>query len=109
MQELLVKNYAGGVMSSHIHSLKVGESLQMKGPILKFPYVANEFESIALIAGGSGITPMLQILQAIDSNPADKTKATLIFGNVTEADILLRKEFEGQFRTAPVLSIQPLM
>lgn len=39
---------------------------------------------------------MLQLLQAIDTNPADKTKATLIFGNVTEADILLRKEFEGQ-------------
>ena len=36
--ELLVKNYAGGVMSSHIHELKVGESLQMKGPIHKFPY-----------------------------------------------------------------------
>ena len=45
-------------MSSHIHNLKVGETLEMKGPILKFPYVANEFESIALIAGGSGITPM---------------------------------------------------
>lgn len=47
---------------------------------------------------------MLQILQAIDSNPADKTKATLIFGNVTEADILLRKEFEGQSSPSPLSS-----
>lgn len=39
---------------------------------------------------------MYQILQEIDSNPLDKTKATLIFANVTEADILLRKEFEGK-------------
>lgn len=37
---------------------------------------------------------MWQIMQQIDSNPSDTTKATLIFGNVTEADILLRKEFE---------------
>lgn len=48
-----------------------------------------------MIAGGSGVTPMWQIMQAIDANPADKTKAVLVFGNVTEADILLRKEFEG--------------
>lgn len=83
-------------MSKHIHELKVGQELSIKGPIPKFPYVANEFESIALIAGGSGITPMWQIMQEIDANPNDKTKATLVFGNVTEADILLRKEFEGK-------------
>lgn len=37
---------------------------------------------------------MWQIMQEIDVNPSDKTKVTLIFGNVSEADILLRKEFE---------------
>lgn len=34
-------------------------------------------------------------MQAIDANPEDKTKCTLIFSNVTEEDILLRKEFEA--------------
>lgn len=58
-------------------------------------------QSIALIAGGSGITPMWQILQSIDANPADKTKVTLIFSNQTEEDILLRKEFEGKKKKAP--------
>lgn len=28
----------------------------MKGPIPKFPYKANQFETIGLIAGGSGIS-----------------------------------------------------
>ncbi len=64
-------------MSSHIHSLKVGDELAFKGPIPKFAYKANQFESISLVAGGSGITPMYQLLQEIDSNPQDKTKATL--------------------------------
>ena len=54
---------------------------------------ANEFEHVGLIAGGTGITPMYQLLQAIDSNPQDKTKATLLFGNVTEDDILLKEAF----------------
>lgn len=47
-------------MSSHIHSLKVGEELSIKGPIPKFDYKPNQFDEIALIAGGSGVTPMWQ-------------------------------------------------
>lgn len=54
---------------------------------------ANEFEHVGLIAGGTGITPMYQLLQAIDANPQDKTKATLLFANVSEDDILLKEAF----------------
>ncbi|GAA5859346.1 hypothetical protein JCM1840_004573 [Sporobolomyces johnsonii] len=99
--ELLIKHYPDGVMTEHIFKLKPGDELAFKGPIPKFPYKANEFESIALIAGGSGITPMWQILQAVNANPEDKTKATLIFSNVTEEDILLRKEFEELAKSKP--------
>jgi cytochrome-b5 reductase len=82
-------------MSEHIHSLKPGETLDIKGPIPKYPWDANKHKHIALIAGGTGITPMWQLCRAIFKNPEDKTKVTLIFGNVTEQDILLRKEFEA--------------
>jgi len=88
-------------MTDHIFNLKTGEELQFKGPIPKFDYKPNQFESIALIAGGSGITPMWQVLQSIDSNPQDKTKVTLIFSNQTEEDILLRKEFEDVQKRKP--------
>lgn len=37
---------------------------------------------------------MYQLCRAIFKNPDDKTKVTLIFGNVTEEDILLKKELE---------------
>lgn len=94
--ELMIKHYPTGVMSSHIFGLKAGDELAFKGPIAKFAYKANEFESITLIAGGSGVTPMWQVMQEIDANPLDKTKVTLLYANVTEADILLRKEFEGE-------------
>jgi len=99
--ELLIKHYPGGAMTDHIFNLKTGEELQFKGPIPKFDYKPNQFESIALIAGGSGITPMWQVLQSIDSNPQDKTKVTLIFSNQTEEDILLRKEFEDVQKRKP--------
>ena len=51
--------------------------------------------------GGTGITPGYQVLQAIEANPADKTKATLIFANVTEKDILLKEEFERMSKANP--------
>ena len=40
-------------------------------------------------------------MQAIDNNPEDKTKVTLLFSNVTEEDILLRKEFEAMQKRKP--------
>ena len=37
---------------------------------------------------------MYQLCRAIFKNPDDKTKVTLVFGNVTEEDILLKRELE---------------
>ena len=50
--------------------------------------------AFGMIAGGTGITPMLQLVRAILKNPNDKTRISLIFANVNEEDILLRQELE---------------
>jgi len=44
---------------------------------------------------------MYQLARAIFKNPADKTKVTLVFGNITEEDILLKREFEDLENTYP--------
>lgn len=36
----------------------------------------------AQIAGGSGVTPMLQVASEVLRNPDDETEVSLIFGNV---------------------------
>ncbi|EFW99155.1 NADH-cytochrome b5 reductase [Grosmannia clavigera kw1407] len=113
--DLLVKKYEGGPMSTHIHSLVPGQKLEIKGPITKYPWAPNKHEHIALLAGGTGITPMYQLLQAIFKNPGvDKTKVTLVFGNIAEEDILLRKQlnelentYPQQFRVFYVLEKPP--
>lgn len=92
--DLIVKKYDGGPMSTHLHNMEPGQRLDIKGPIPKYPWEANKHDHIALIAGGTGITPMYQLCRQIFKNPADKTKVTLLFGNVKEEDILLKKEFE---------------
>ena len=52
-----------------------------------------------MIAGGTGITPMLQVIKAIIRNRPrnggnDTTKVDLIFANVNPDDILLRDQLE---------------
>ena len=37
---------------------------------------------------------MYQLVRAIFKNPVDKTKVTLVFGNIKEEDILLKHEFQ---------------
>lgn len=99
--DLLVKKYPNGPMSTHMHDMEPGQRLDFKGPIPKYPWTTNKHSHIVLIAGGTGITPMYQLTRAIFNNPEDKTKVTLVFGNLTEADILLKREFEHLENTYP--------
>lgn len=100
----------GGKMSQYLESLQVGETVDFRGPEGLLEYLghgqfsvqpdkksAGEMKmakSLGLIAGGTGITPMLQLVRAIIKNPTDKTRCSLLFANQTEKDILLRDELE---------------
>ncbi|KAL2210496.1 ferredoxin reductase-like protein [Sarocladium strictum] len=99
--DLLVKQYPNGPMSTHMHNMTPGQRLDIKGPLPKYAWTENKHDHIALIAGGTGITPMYQLARAIFNNPNDKTKVTLVFGNLTEEDILLKKEFAELENTYP--------
>lgn len=57
-------------------------------------YTPNMVRKLGMIAGGTGITPMLQITKAIMRNSDDKTMVDLIFANVTAEDILLRDDLD---------------
>ena len=47
-----------------------------------------------MIAGGTGITPMYQIIQSILADSSDLTKISLLYSNHCKEDILLRKELD---------------
>ncbi|KAI5785884.1 hypothetical protein EDC01DRAFT_193083 [Geopyxis carbonaria] len=99
--DLIVKAYPNGPMSTHMHEMAPEQRLAFKGPLVKYAWEANKHDHVAFIAGGTGITPMYQIAKAIFSNPEDKTKVTLVFGNLSEKDILLKKEWEVLENTYP--------
>lgn len=94
--ELVVKSYDKGVMSKHLAGLKAGkDSLEFKGPIPKIAYAPNEKAHVGMIAGGTGVTPMLQVIEAALADPQDRTRLTLCFANVAEGDILLKKRLDA--------------
>lgn len=95
--ELLIKKYENGPMSSYIHNMKINDKLSFKGPISKYQWIPNKHSKIALIAGGTGITPMFQLIRKIFKEKEDKTEVILVSANITENDILLRQELE-QFK-----------
>jgi cytochrome-b5 reductase len=92
--EFVIKKYETGKMSSHIHSLAPNDTLSFKGPVVKWKWEPNQFESISLIGGGSGITPLYQLVNEITKNPADKTKVSLFYGSQTEEDVILKPELD---------------
>ncbi len=47
-----------------------------------------------MIAGGTGIAPMYQVVRALLDDPTDQTRLHLLFANRTEQDILMREELE---------------
>lgn len=96
-------------MSQHLNDMKIGDTILMKGPKGHLDYkgcgrfsinhkretYTYRMKKIGMVAGGTGITPMLQVIRAIMKNPHDKTEVWLIFANQTEEDILLRAELEA--------------
>jgi NAD(P)H-flavin reductase len=114
----------GGKMSLHLDSLKVGDWMDLDGPIghiqylgkgkFKVPGQTRETKHVGMMAGGTGITPMLQVVAAALDDPSDQTRFSLIYANKTEDDILVKdllEEYEqrsnGRFKLHYTLDFPP--
>lgn len=92
--ELLIKTYPKGNVSRFVDNLSLYESIKVKGPKGRMQYKPNMAKNIGMIAGGTGIAPMLQVISAIVRNPEDLTNVSLIFANVSHSDILLKEDID---------------
>ncbi|KAI5295086.1 NADH-cytochrome b5 reductase [Ascosphaera acerosa] len=98
--DLLVKSYPQGNISKHLATLRVGDTMKVRGPKGAMVYTPNMCRHIGMIAGGTGITPMLQIIKAIikgrpRNGGDDVTQVDLVFANVNEDDILLKDDLDA--------------
>lgn len=110
--DLLVKLYRstptveGGKMSMAFDRLSPGSIVDFKNsPSNRFKYlgrgevmlngVQRSVQSLYMVCGGSGITPMFQVLRAIMKDESDTTKCIVLDGNRLEEDIMCRAELES--------------
>ena len=91
--EITPKRVENGCVSQFLNDrARVGLTVKARGPYGKFYFDESKHERIVLIAGGSGITPMIAMLRYIDDLciPAE---ATLIYCVRTEQDVFFKNEF----------------
>lgn len=88
--DLLVKKQKAGRMTEHLFSMEVGETLLVRVVEYKLKYLPNRWKKVGMIGGGTGITPLLQIIQESLASPGDQTNLSLLFANRSEDKILLR-------------------
>ncbi|KAF2743851.1 putative cytochrome B5 [Sporormia fimetaria CBS 119925] len=93
--ELLVKVYPAGLLTNHLANMNEGDMIKIRGPKGAMQYSRSYASEIGMIAGGTGITPMYQLIRAICEDKEDNTKVSLLYANNTEEDILLREELEN--------------
>ncbi|XP_027333893.1 nitrate reductase [NADH] 2 isoform X2 [Abrus precatorius] len=101
----------GGLMSQHLDSRPIGSILDVKGPLGHIEYNGRGNFSVhgkhryakrlAMLAGGTGITPIYQVAQAILRDPEDHTEMHVVYANRTEDDILLREEMDAWAKDYP--------
>uniref|UniRef100_A0A8C6XPN4 Cytochrome-b5 reductase n=2 Tax=Naja naja TaxID=35670 RepID=A0A8C6XPN4_NAJNA len=107
--EVLIKCYKTGLMSQYIKSWKTGDTIFWRGPFGGFPYTANQYGELLMLASGTGIAPMLPIIQYITENEDDETFVTLIgcfrtFENIYMKALLQEQSRFWNIRTFYVLS-----
>lgn len=108
--DILIKIYRdtperkGGLMTTSLDALPLGHFVEFKGPVGKFEYLGRGLCSIGgrerrvrrfiMVCGGSGITPIRQVLRSVLADASDMTPCLVLDGNRTEEDILCKAELD---------------
>ncbi len=112
--EFFIRKVPGGRFTDWLFSdAKVGDSLDVNAPFGEF--VLRESSAPMLcIAGGSGLAPVLSMLQGALQSLKRPREVTLVFGARSQADLYmldaidaLRSEWPVRFDFVPVLANEP--
>ncbi|KAK0624452.1 Nitrate reductase (NADPH) [Lasiodiplodia hormozganensis] len=109
--DVLVKLYLdtkerkGGKMTTALDALPLGHPVDAKGPVGKFEYlgrgrcsvngVERSVKRFVMVCGGSGITPIFQVLRAVMLDADDHTRCTVLDGNRLVEDILCKADLDA--------------
>jgi len=108
--DITPKRIPNGQVSSFLNQrAAIGLVVEARGPFGRFYFDEERDRRIVLIAGGSGITPMMSMLRYIDDHCLS-TPVTLLYGVRTRNDIIFEDELDrlrrrlANFRMVVILS-----
>jgi ferredoxin-NADP reductase len=103
--ELTVQRLPDGEVSPYLtHELRVGDQLEVRGPIGGwFTWRGTETMPVLLVAGGSGIVPIMAMVRQ-RTQVADPPPFTLLYSVRTPADVY----YDAELRSRPGLDITVL-
>ena len=112
--DFFVRKVVGGAFTEWLFlQARVGDTLSVRGPQGQFGWVSGG-EPMLCLAGGSGLAPILAILQAAIAARQALRPLTLVVGARTQADLYaeeaidqIRRQWGGRFVYAPILSAEP--
>ena len=107
--ELTVKREDHGVSSRHLHdAVREGSLLDVSAPGGRFTFTGAEAQSIVMIGGGVGITPLMAKIRYL-TDLGWPGEIHLVFAVKTEADIIFRGELDYLRRRFPNLHLTVTM
>lgn len=93
--DLTVRREPRGAVSRHVVDLlKVGDPIEAGGPVGRFTFSGTEADSIVLIAGGVGITPMMSIARYLTER-AWPGEIFLIYACRAPNDFIFKDELDA--------------
>ncbi|MBL8879201.1 MAG: 2Fe-2S iron-sulfur cluster binding domain-containing protein [Phycisphaerales bacterium] len=92
--EITVKREDKGVVSRYLHDrVAAGDLLQISAPSGYFTFTGAEADSVVLVGGGVGITPLMSIVRALTDRGWNKD-IYLLYACRTTQDFVFREELE---------------
>lgn len=92
--EVTVKREEHGAISRHLHDqVVIGNLLDVSAPSGIFTFTGAEADSIVLIAGGVGITPMMSVIRYL-TDSSYPGEIYFLYGARTTVDFIFREELE---------------
>lgn len=92
--EITVKHAGSGQVSGYLHEqIRAGDLLAVSGPFGKFTFRGHEANSVVLIAGGVGVTPLMSAVRCL-TDQAWAGEIFFIYACGTTKDIIFREELQ---------------
>ncbi len=104
--EFFVRFILGGAMSEYLRTrARPGDTIEIEGPLGAFVLRPGAAPHI-FVAGGTGLAPILSMIDAIRRQPGRRPPLLLCFGSGSEATLFARDELELRQWWMPSLEVR---